>query len=77
MGIVRLLEAALGEKARLNFLPMQVGAVPVTHADLNRLCEISHSVPRISVKEGVRCFVDKNFDFYGKKIFREVFCLKI
>jgi UDP-glucuronate 4-epimerase len=57
MEFIRLLEQAIGEKAHLNFLPMQKGDVPATFADVADLERDFEFRPRVSIEEGVARFV--------------------
>lgn len=57
LDLVRLLEAALGKRAEIRYLPAQPGDVPVTYADLSRAkAEIGYD-PKISIEEGIARFV--------------------
>jgi len=58
MDYIEALEEALEKKAEKNFLPMQAGDVPATHADTQALEEYVNFRPNTSVKEGVRRFVE-------------------
>ena len=58
MAYIEALEAALGRRAEKNFLPMQAGDVPATHADTAELRAATGFAPATSVREGVRRFVD-------------------
>jgi UDP-glucuronate 4-epimerase len=55
--VVRLLEEALGVKARRELLPMQPGDVPATYADVDDLiCEVDFK-PATPIGEGIKRFV--------------------
>ena len=58
MAYIEALEVALGKTAQKNFLPLQAGDVPATHADTAELQRVTDFVPQIAVCEGVRRFVD-------------------
>jgi UDP-glucuronate 4-epimerase len=58
MAYVDALEQALGKKAAINFLPLQDGDVPATYADTTELNRVTGFVPKTSVVDGVRRFVD-------------------
>ncbi len=66
MRYIELLEACLGKKAEMNFLPLQVGDVPETWADITDLTEAVGYVPTTSVEVGVERFVAWYLDYYGK-----------
>jgi UDP-glucuronate 4-epimerase len=65
MEFVRVLEEALGRKARKNFLPRQKGDVEVTFADVEALAADVGFVPRTPLAEGIRRFVDWYMKYYG------------
>ena len=58
MAYIEALEQALGKKAAKNFLPLQDGDVPATHADTAELQHATGFSPKTPVAEGVRRFVD-------------------
>jgi UDP-glucuronate 4-epimerase len=62
---ITALERQLGRTAKRELLPMQVGDVPDTHADIGDLVEQLGYRPRISVEEGIRRFTDWYLDYYG------------
>jgi UDP-glucuronate 4-epimerase len=65
MEMVAALEEALGQKAAIEYLPMQPGDVPATFADADRLAAITGQRPATPVREGVRRFVEWYRKFYG------------
>jgi UDP-glucuronate 4-epimerase len=58
MSYIEALETALGKTAQKNFLPLQDGDVPATHADTSELNRVTGFSPKTSVVEGVKRFVD-------------------
>jgi UDP-glucuronate 4-epimerase len=58
MAYIEALEKALGKTAKKNFMDIQAGDVPATHADVYKLEEYVNFRPQTSVKEGVKKFVD-------------------
>ena len=56
--VVRLLEEAIGKKAKRDLLPMQPGDVPATYADVDDLTREVDFRPKTSISEGVRRFID-------------------
>jgi UDP-glucuronate 4-epimerase len=58
MGLVELLETALGEKARIRFLPFQAGDMEITYADITHARQILGYNPQKPLKEGIRLFAD-------------------
>jgi len=65
MDYIAALEAAMGGEAKKNFLPMQAGDVPATHASADLLRALIGFVPETPVREGVKAFVDWYRDYYG------------
>lgn len=58
MQYIEALEKALGITAKKNFMDIQAGDVPATHADVAKLEEYVNFRPQTSLEEGVKCFVD-------------------
>jgi len=65
MDYIAALEAALGKKARFNFLPLQLGDVPDTYADVSDLIENFNYKPTTPVDEGVANFVAWYRDYFS------------
>lgn len=65
MDYIAALEAATGVEAKKNFLPMQPGDVPATHASADLLRALVGFVPQTPVREGVKAFVDWYRGYYG------------
>ncbi len=61
---IRVLEDCLGKKAKLNMLPMQLGDVPATYADVDDLMRDMGFAPRTPIKEGIKRFVEWYRDYY-------------
>ncbi|MFN9928416.1 MAG: NAD-dependent epimerase [Phenylobacterium sp.] len=64
MTYIRVLEAKLGVKAKLNLMPMQAGDVASTEADTAETRAVLNYVPSTSVEVGVGRFVDWYRDYY-------------
>jgi UDP-glucuronate 4-epimerase len=58
MQYIEALEKALGKTAKKNFMDIQPGDVPATHADVSKLEQYVNFKPQTTVEEGVRQFVD-------------------
>ncbi len=58
MKYIEALEKALGRTAKKNFMDIQAGDVPATHADVRKLEDYVNFRPKTSVEVGVRSFVD-------------------
>lgn len=58
MHYIKVLEDCLGKKAEMNMLPLQLGDVPDTYADVEDLVKDVDYKPATSVEDGVARFVD-------------------
>lgn len=58
MYYIEALELALGKEAKKNYLDIQAGDVPATHADVTKLENYVNFKPQTSVKQGVQQFVN-------------------
>ncbi len=65
MAYVQAIEAALGQEAEKNFMPMQPGDVPATWAEAGLLQQLTGVIPNTSVEEGVAKFVAWYRDYYN------------
>ncbi|MBZ0071673.1 MAG: NAD-dependent epimerase [Gammaproteobacteria bacterium] len=57
MHYIQVLEDCLGEKAEINLLPLQLGDVPDTYADVEDLVQDVGYQPATSVEDGIARFV--------------------
>jgi UDP-glucuronate 4-epimerase len=64
MALIQVLEAKLGLKAKLEYLPMQPGDVPATYADVNDLVRDVGFRPGTPIEEGIGKFVDWYKEYY-------------
>ncbi|MEJ0037622.1 MAG: NAD-dependent epimerase [Gammaproteobacteria bacterium] len=67
MHYIEVLEQCLGKKAQKNMLPLQLGDVPETSANIDDLVTDVGYRPATTVEEGVRRFVDWYLDYYGHR----------
>jgi UDP-glucuronate 4-epimerase len=67
---VRILEEKLGRKANVNYMPMQPGDVPASHADTTDLQQEIGFKPNTPIDIGVGNFVDWYLDYYHKQPLR-------
>jgi len=65
MRYIEVIEECLGRKAEKNFLPLQLGDVPETFADIDDLVRDTGYRPATPIEVGVRRFVEWFCDFYG------------
>ena len=67
MHYIEVLEQCLGKKAEKNMLPMQLGDVPETSANIDDLVRDVGYRPATAVEEGVKRFVEWYLEYYGQK----------
>ncbi len=65
MRYIEVIEECLGRKAEKNFLPLQLGDVPETFADIEDLVTDVGYRPATPVEVGVRRFVEWFCEYYG------------
>jgi len=63
---IEAIEEALGKKAIREYLPMQPGDVPATHADTHALYDLVGFRPATQVRDGVARFVDWYRSYYKR-----------
>jgi len=63
---VDIIEKALGKKALRNYLPMQPGDVPSTHADTTALYRDTGLAPHTALETGIRNFVAWYRNYHGR-----------
>jgi UDP-glucuronate 4-epimerase len=64
---IEVIEQCLGKKAQKNLLPLQLGDVPDTYADIDDLVKDVGYRPATPVEVGVRRFVDWFCDYYKRR----------
>ena len=65
MDYIHALENALGKKAKINLLPLQLGDVPDTWADSSDLAEQLGYRPDTKIEDGISLFVDWHSNYFG------------
>lgn len=65
MRFIEALEESLGVKAVKNFLPMQLGDIPATYADINDLMKDTGFKPSTPIEQGIKLFVEWYLSYYG------------
>jgi UDP-glucuronate 4-epimerase len=63
---IEVLERCLGRKALKNLMPMQLGDVPDTAADVEALARDVGYRPCTALEEGVKHFVEWYLEYYGR-----------
>lgn len=66
MYMIQTLEKCLGKTAAKNMMPMQLGDVPRTYADVDELMRDVGFKPDTPIEEGIQKFVDWYQDYYNK-----------
>lgn len=66
MDYIGAVEEELGKKAEINFMPLQIGDVPETFADVSALKRAVNYQPATKVQDGVRNFVRWYKEYYLK-----------
>ncbi len=64
MEFIEAIEQAIGKTATKNFMELQPGDVPATHADVSELEKVTGYKPQMPVKEGIAKFVAWYRDYY-------------
>jgi UDP-glucuronate 4-epimerase len=67
MRYIEVLEECLGRKAVKNMLPMQLGDVPETFANIDDLVTDVGYRPATPIEVGVKRFVEWYLEYYGRK----------
>jgi UDP-glucuronate 4-epimerase len=65
MHFIGCIEAALGRKAKMNFLPLQPGDVPKTYANVDAFVAAVDFKPATPIEVGIERFVAWYRSFYG------------
>ena len=65
MRFIGLIEDALGQKAEIEFAPMQEGDVKETYADIDAIKSKFGFTPKTTIEEGIPKFVAWYRDFKG------------
>jgi UDP-glucuronate 4-epimerase len=65
MRFIEVLEDCLGMKAEKNFLPMQLGDVPATYADVDDLMRDVGYAPKTLIETGIARFVEWYKEYYS------------
>ena len=61
------IEENLGKKANKEYLPMQPGDVPTSHADISEIMKLGYK-PETSISKGVKNFIEWYLDYYNIKL---------
>lgn len=58
LGLVKIIEKAVGKEAKIKFAPVQEGDVERTFADISKASKELNYSPGVSIEEGIRRFVE-------------------
>lgn len=62
---IEILERECGRSAKKEYLPMQMGDVPVTFADISKLSSLTGFMPMVSLEKGLQKFVAWFKEYHG------------
>ena len=65
MDVVSLIEQNFGNKAKINFLPMQPGDVPESFAEIDKSIEMLNYKPTTNIDEGVKLLISWYLEYYN------------
>jgi UDP-glucuronate 4-epimerase len=65
LDFIKILEKQIGQKAKMNMLPMQLGDVPATYADIDDLANEIGFKPRTPIEDGIRRFFRWYKEYYN------------
>jgi UDP-glucuronate 4-epimerase len=66
MDYIKAVEKGLGRDAQMEFLPLQPGDVPASHAEVSDLVRDTGYKPDTSIEAGVQSFIDWYLAYYKK-----------
>ena len=64
MKYINAIEKHLNKKAIIDYLPLQPGDVPSTHADVSSLVNDFNYHPKTNIEDGIKKFINWYKDFY-------------
>jgi UDP-glucuronate 4-epimerase len=64
MDYIKAVEKGLGKDAKMEFLPLQPGDVPASHAEVSDLVRDTGYKPETSIETGVQSFIDWYLAYY-------------
>jgi UDP-glucuronate 4-epimerase len=70
LDFVEAIENALGKKAKKEFLPLQIGDVPESLADVDELMNVTGFKPSTTVQDGIDRFISWYLNYYDKEAIR-------
>ena len=67
MDVVSQIEKNIGKRAKINFLPMQLGDVPESFADIEKSIKMLDYKPTTNVNVGIKKLIDWYLQYYENK----------
>ncbi|MBI1912615.1 MAG: GDP-mannose 4,6-dehydratase [Deltaproteobacteria bacterium] len=65
--LITLIEDNVGKKAKINYLPVAPGDVPITYADVTKARKLLGFEPKVRIEEGISRYVKWFFEWNNKK----------
>ena len=64
MDFIKVIENKLGLKAKINFMPKQLGDVEKTESDCSKITSLVNYKPKVSIEDGISNFIDWYKEYY-------------
>jgi UDP-glucuronate 4-epimerase len=64
MDFIKVIENKLSTKAKINFMPKQLGDVEKTESDCSRIASLVNYKPKVSIDDGISYFIDWYKEYY-------------
>ena len=64
MDFIKVIENKLGTKAKINFMPKQLGDVEKTESDCSKIASLVNYKPKVSIEDGISNFIDWYKEYY-------------
>ena len=64
MDFIKTIENKLGLKAKINFMPKQLGDVEKTESDCSKITSLVNYKPKVSIEDGISNFIDWYKEYY-------------
>ena len=65
MNFIQVIEHKLGLKAKINFMPKQLGDVEKTESDCSKITSLVDYKPKVPIEDGISQFIDWYKDYYN------------
>ena len=64
MNFIKIIENKLGLKAKINFMPKQLGDIEKTESDCSKITSLVNYKPKVSIEDGISNFIDWYKEYY-------------